>query len=174
MTSRDLYFENVYILEGLILFAALYFSIKSRGQPWLVTRVDTLSLETDYYSVLAPNLNLLTSPLGYPLIFGNVTARVTITCVIDLTPHVRTNINFSASRKGTAKYDLSILIGIWWRVHFWRHFNYLTRFYLTKNGESAKHCQHNVRAIPFDVLRENYIITEISLWLWSLGGRHQN
>ena len=63
MTSRGLYVGKLYIFEELILSVALFISIKSCAQPLLVTRVDTLSLETDYYSRhtqnLAPNLNLL-------------------------------------------------------------------------------------------------------------------
>ncbi len=50
MTSRGLYLGKLYILEGLISSVAEYFSIKSCAQPLLVARVDTLSLETDYYS----------------------------------------------------------------------------------------------------------------------------
>ena len=65
MSSLSLYLEKVYILEGLILSVALYFSIKSSAQRLLLTRVDTLCLETDYY-VIGAKFELTNVTIGSP------------------------------------------------------------------------------------------------------------
>ena len=67
MALRSLYLGKLYILEGLILPVALYFSIKSCAEPLLVTRFDTLSLETDYYSRHWSQLTDVTIQLSFDL-----------------------------------------------------------------------------------------------------------